>query len=175
MKRLSMNMNFWLKALNLLFLVGMLIAFDQVTKYLSASHLVYHQPLKITSFLNFTLTFNSGVSFGTFAGYGIAGKYVLSVIAVVFSIVLTRWYFKTDSILQALAFIHIIGGAIGNLIDRMRFGHVIDFIDFHWGAYHPFIFNMADVFINIGVLCLILDSVLEFWHKKNNMTKEVTE
>ena len=107
---------------------------------------------------NITLVHNEGVSFGLF-GDGSA-RWMLSVFSVVVAGVLGWWALKSDRRLLVSAIGLIMGGAIGNVIDRIRFGFVVDFIDFSGTGFFPWVFNVADSAITVGVILLILDSVL---------------
>jgi len=107
---------------------------------------------------NITLVHNEGVSFGLF-GDGSA-RWMLSVFSVVVAGVLGWWALKADRRLLVSAIGLIMGGAIGNVIDRIRFGFVVDFLDFSGTGFFPWVFNVADSAITIGVVLLILDSVL---------------
>ncbi len=105
-----------------------------------------------------TLVHNEGVSFGLF-GDGSA-RWMLSVFSVAVAGILGWWAIKADRRLLVTAIGMIMGGAIGNVIDRIRFGWVVDFLDFSGTGFFPWVFNVADSAITIGVILLILDSVL---------------
>jgi len=107
---------------------------------------------------NFTWVENRGVSFGLF-GDGSA-RWMLSLFSVVVAGILGWWALKADRRLLVTAIGLIMGGAIGNVIDRIRFGFVVDFLDFSGTGFFPWVFNVADSAITIGVILLILDSVL---------------
>ena len=108
--------------------------------------------------LNFTYVLNTGVSFGLFGGG--AGRWILSVFSIVVAIALGIWALRANRLLLVSAIGLIMGGAIGNAIDRIRFGGVVDFIDFSGTGLFPWIFNIADSGITVGVVLLILDSFL---------------
>lgn len=107
---------------------------------------------------NLTWVENRGVSFGLF-GDGSA-RWMLSLFSVVVAGILGWWALKADRRLLVTAIGLIMGGAIGNVIDRIRFGFVVDFLDFSGTGFFPWVFNVADSAITIGVILLILDSVL---------------
>ena len=114
--------------------------------------------IELSSIFNLTMTWNRGVSFGAFQADGLArwGLFiVIGAIAIGFSI----WLFRAERRLTALALAMVVGGAVGNLIDRARFGAVVDFLDFS-GLYFPWIFNVADASISVGAAVLLLDQVL---------------
>lgn len=107
---------------------------------------------------NLTYVENTGVSFGLFGGG--AARWALSVFSVVVAGALAWWATKADRRLLIAAIGLVMGGAIGNAIDRIRFGYVVDFIDFSGTGVFPWVFNVADSAITVGVILLILDSVL---------------
>lgn len=108
----------------------------------------------------FRITFvaNDGVSFGLFGGG--AGRWVLSVFSIAVAGFLGWWALKADRRLLITAIGLVIGGAVGNVIDRIRFGFVVDFLDFSGTGVFPWVFNVADSAITVGVILLILDSLL---------------
>jgi signal peptidase II len=108
----------------------------------------------------FDLTFvrNYGASFGLLAG-GTASRIILSAIAIAVSAALIAWLARIDRKILAAAVALIVGGAVGNLVDRLRFGYVVDFLDFS-GLYFPWVFNLADASINVGVGLILLDAWL---------------
>ncbi|HYC96637.1 signal peptidase II [Brevundimonas sp.] len=109
-------------------------------------------------FFNITLVHNEGVSFGLF-GDGSA-RWMLSAFSLVVAGVLGWWALKADRRLLVTSLGLIMGGAIGNVIDRIRFGFVVDFLNFEGTGFFPWVFNVADSAITLGVILLILDSVL---------------
>jgi len=108
--------------------------------------------------LNFSYVENTGVSFGLFGGG--AARWALSVFSVLVAGALAWWALKAQRRTLVAAIGLVIGGAIGNAIDRIRFGYVVDFIDFSGTGVFPWVFNIADSAITIGVLLLILDTVM---------------
>tara|TARA_B100001769_G_scaffold167004_1_gene131421 strand:- start:312 stop:803 length:492 start_codon:yes stop_codon:yes gene_type:complete len=122
--------------------------------------------IKITSFLNLVLVWNSGVGFGLFSfeeniAYNIITFFVLLVIILIFYLSL-----KTNDI-KFYFYLIIIGGALGNFFDRILYSAVPDFIDFHIGNFHWFVFNIADIFITVGIICLIIAEIM--------LNKEINE
>jgi signal peptidase II len=114
----------------------------------------------LTSFFNLTLTYNRGISFGILNQGGAVNALVLSLVAAAIVVVLLFWLSRVVSPLLAVAIGLIIGGAIGNVIDRIRLGAVVDFLDFHVGPWHWPAFNLADSAICIGVAAMLLDGLL---------------
>ncbi|HEY0928020.1 signal peptidase II [Brevundimonas sp.] len=137
------------------------VILDQLTKAWIMSGLdlmeVGRVPV-LAPIFNFTWVENRGVSFGLF-GDGSA-RWVLSVFSVVVAAGLGWWALKADRRLLITAIGLIMGGAIGNVIDRIRFGYVVDFLDFSGTGVFPWVFNIADSAITVGVILLIIDSLL---------------
>ena len=119
----------------------------------------------INSYLNLYLIWNKGIAFGLFSFEENLIYNLISSIILIISIVLIVMIIKSEGI-KKYSLISILGGAFGNLFDRIYYSAVPDFIDLHINGFHWFIFNVADVFITIGVFCLILDEL--FFYKKNN-------
>lgn len=115
--------------------------------------------IEILSFFNLVLVWNKGISFGIFGG-GSLPPWLLAAIALAVTLALAIWLRKAETRLLALAIGLVIGGALGNVIDRFRFGAVADFLDFHWGAYHWPAFNLADAAISVGAVILLMDALL---------------
>ena len=111
--------------------------------------------------LNLTMVWNRGVTFGLLTGLGSGGHVLLALIALAVVVALWFWLRRAESKVVAVAIGAITGGAIGNVIDRVRYGAVVDFIDAHintrWGDIHWYVFNVADAAIVCGVAALILD------------------
>ena len=133
---------------------------DVISKWVILDHVM--QPprtIEVTGFFNLVMVWNPGVSFGLFGGSGEVGRWVLSVLALAISAFLLNWLRQLDRRLPALAIGMVIGGAIGNVIDRVRFGAVADFLDFHALGYHWPAFNIADSAITVGVALLVIDQL----------------
>lgn len=144
-----------------LLLILVLITADQVTKIKISIDMMNsnYETVKVTPFLNIVYVRNTGISFGFLNEGGIIQRWVLTVFAAFVGVFLTISSMFSNKILFKLALVFISAGAIGNAIDRLYFGGVIDFIDFfiyniHWPA-----FNLADTFIFTGVVFLIIDSL----------------
>ena len=141
-------------------LAGAVIALDQITKWLILdAFLPDPAPVEVLPFFNLVLTWNPGVSFGMFGGLGDLGPWILTGFAVVIAAVMGRWMVKTDGIWTALGLSLLIGGALGNVVDRVRFGAVVDFLDFHVSGYHWPAFNVADSAITVGAAVLIIEAL----------------
>ena len=132
---------------------------DQLSKWIIVAH-VMNPPIQIelTPFFNLILTYNQGVSFGMFSNGTEEGKWILVSVALVILGFLTRWLFQSPRLFNVITLGLIIGGAMGNVIDRVMVGAVVDFLDFHAFGYHWPTFNVADTAISIGAIGLILES-----------------
>jgi len=115
----------------------------------------------ITSFLNIYLIWNEGIAFGLFSSESKNIYNFITVLIIIINLFIIYILFKLNDI-RKIFFLIILGGSLGNLYDRLMYNAVPDFIDFHVGNLHWFIFNPADIFISIGVVCLIL---VEFFSK----------
>lgn len=129
-------------------------------RYLDAAMLgQWRQPIEVTGFFNLTTVWNRGVSFGMLAHSAEWGRWGLVALSVVISIGLLSWLWRCGKPLLASALGLIVGGALGNVVDRAVYGAVYDFLDFHAFGYHWPSFNVADSAISIGVLLLLLDGL----------------
>jgi len=138
----------------------LIIAIDQLTKKIAYQSLLGHPPIDALPVLQWALVFNKGAAFGMFNDAGGFQHYFFSGVAVVVSIVLLVWIWRAcvDSALLTTGLTLVLAGAIGNLIDRLRFQFVIDFIYFHYQDWYFPAFNIADSAITIGAILLIADS-----------------
>jgi signal peptidase II len=141
----------------LLVAVGILVA-DQISK-LFFLDLMQQNPggIVVTPFFNLVMVWNTGVSFGLLSEDSASRSWTLIAVSFAVMIWLGWWLWRAHSALVAVALGMIIGGAIGNVIDRYRFGAVFDFLDFHAFGWHWPAFNVADSGIVIGVLLLLAD------------------
>jgi signal peptidase II len=132
---------------------------DQATKAWALNGWFFPpRTIEVTSFFNLVAVWNSGVSFGLLANHSEAMPYILTGFAIVVSLGLTVWLLRVQSRLLEVGLGLVIGGALGNVIDRLRFQAVVDFIDLHAAGYHWPAFNVADAAVTIGVSLLLLDS-----------------
>jgi lipoprotein signal peptidase len=109
--------------------------------------------------LDLTMVWNRGVTFGLFSGDGAWNHVILGVIAAAIAVFLLRWMARAENRLTALALGAVVGGAIGNVIDRFRFGAVVDFVDTYAWGWHWYVFNVADAAIVCGVIALVADAL----------------
>ena len=138
----------------------LVLLLDQATKWLML--LVVMAPpriIEVTGFFNLVLAWNTGVSFSAFAGSGPAGRWILVGVAVVICGFVLAWMGRTQRRLLIAGFAVIVGGALGNVIDRLIHGAVVDFLDFHLASWHWPAFNLADTAITLGVVAIIADSL----------------
>ena len=145
---------------NIYFLILMLIIIllDQFSKMKILGYMLSHsEELTLLPFLNFTLVFNSGVAFGIFSGFGQVVPHIFSLIGLLFGFGLISWAIITKKHYYAMTLIS--AGALGNAIDRIRLGVVIDFIDVYWKNLHWPAFNIADIYISIGIIMIIANMV----------------
>lgn len=143
------------KSTRIVVLVAVIVAFDQLTKFIVDRSMPLHHSIPIIEgFFSLTYVRNTGAAFGIFAGSAELFRrpflILVSVVAIGFIVVMLKRLRDSEKwLVTALAF--VLGGAIGNLIDRVLYGEVIDFLDCFWGSYHWPAFNVADSFITVGV------------------------
>jgi len=147
-----------------LWISGLVIAFDQLSKLWIERTMVHGETFVVLPVLDIVRAHNSGAAFSFLADAGGWQRWAFSVLAVGVSIALVFWLRKLALVTHALlagGLALILGGAIGNVIDRIEHGYVVDFVHVHWGsAYFP-AFNVADAAISIGAALVILDALLE--------------
>ncbi len=137
-----------------------IIIADQISKTVMVNWLDLYESVPVLPFFNLTLAHNFGAAFSFLAGAGGWQRWFFVVLAVVISAVLIIWMRRLAQTakLEAISLALIIGGAIGNVIDRLIYGYVIDFLDVYAGSYHWPAFNIADSAICVGAVLLIIDS-----------------
>ena len=143
----------------------LVIVLDQATKYLAEALLVMHRPISVLPSLNLMLTYNTGAAFSFLADAGGWQRWFFLSLGLIVSIGLVAWLYrlKPEEKRLAAALALILGGAIGNLIDRVWLGQVIDFIQLYYGHWYWPAFNIADSAITLGATLLVLDS---FWSRE---------
>lgn len=143
---------------------AVILVLDQLTKWVALEQLLDPPRLiEVTPFLNVVLGFNTGVSFGLLENDSVYGPWLLSGAALLVVAVLVVWAARSDSRAEAASFGAIAGGAVGNIVDRLRQGAVTDFIDLHAFGWHWPTFNVADIGITGGVGLLLLSGL---WPRK---------
>jgi signal peptidase II len=146
-------------------LVAGAVALDQWIKYLVETRLAMHEMVEVVPFLALYRTYNTGVAFSMLSSFGDTGLIVVSLAVIAFVLYLasrssgTQWLARTG-------FALVIGGAIGNLIDRAVYGHVIDYILFHTPVWSFAVFNLADAFITVGAAMVLLEEFIG-WRRQS--------
>ncbi|NQV54716.1 MAG: signal peptidase II [Rhodospirillales bacterium] len=153
-----------------LVLAALAVVIDQTSKWWILA-LVMDPPrvIPVASFFNLVLTWNKGISFGLFNNDNSLNALILSALALAIVVVLVLWLRRAENALIAAGLGLIIGGALGNVIDRTLHGAVVDFLDFSIAGYHWPAFNAADSFISIGAVILIYDSLFSGRPRRNRM------
>lgn len=155
-------------------LIGVLVVFDQLTKWYVSEYFIRegkplglaswlieaperldYREISILPFFNIVMVWNKGVSFGLFNQQSDLGPFLLIGLALIIAVWFMIWLGKSGSVLQQTGLVLVVGGALGNVFDRFRFGAVMDFLDFHAFGYHWPAFNVADSCIVIGVFVLM--------------------
>ena len=145
-----------------LWLSVVVIALDQLSKQLVETSFMLYETLPVVPFFNLTLAYNEGAAFSFLSDQGGWQRWLFSGLALLVTVVLIIWLSRLRSErLLAASLSLVIGGAVGNLIDRILFGHVIDFLDVYYGQMHWPAFNVADSAITLGVILMFLDAFLE--------------
>ncbi|MES9988706.1 MAG: signal peptidase II [Candidatus Thiodiazotropha endolucinida] len=145
-----------------LWLSLLVILLDQSTKQLAESTLTLYESVSVLPFFDLTLLYNKGAAFSFLSDQGGWQRWFFIVLAIVVCIVLVGWLWrlKRDELWIAVALSLIIGGAIGNVIDRILFGQVIDFLHFHYQQHYFPAFNVADSAITVGVIIMLYDALV---------------
>lgn len=147
-------------ALRRLALIALLVfVLDQATKLLVRLVIEPVPPIEVTGFFNLVLAYNRGVSFSLFTTDHGLGPYIFAALSIAIVSLLIWWVRRDPRPLHVLAAGMIVGGALGNVLDRLYLGAVVDFLDFHLGGYHWPAFNLADSGIVLGAVALVLDGL----------------
>jgi signal peptidase II len=148
-----------------LWLSALVIVLDQLSKAWIINHFAFGESIAVLSVFNLVLAHNTGAAFSFLNDAGGMQRWLFSIIAIVASAWII-WLLRKHrgQVLFALALSMILGGALGNLIDRLAYGYVVDFLSFHWDEHYFPAFNLADSAITCGAFLLILDSFKERKH-----------
>ena len=140
-------------------LSALVIILDQLSKFAISSHFIYGESMFVTSFFNLVLAHNQGAAFSFLNDAGGWQRWMFSAIALVASVWII-WLLRKHGEQKLFCFgmAMILGGALGNLIDRVAYGYVVDFLQFHWNEYYFPAFNLADSAITCGAALLLWDS-----------------
>ena len=155
-----LNKKFFINFFIILFIFGL----DRISKF----YVIFQNEKNLSSnlftskFLNINLIWNDGIAFGLFSFDERIYYNILTVLILIITLIIF-WMITRTKGLEKLAFLMIFGGSLGNIFDRIFYSSVPDFIDFHFNNFHWFIFNVADIFITLGVIMLIM---LEIFKKK---------
>ena len=145
-----------------LFIIIIIFFLDRVSKYFILEYfkIFGQQDFALTSFLNFNLVWNDGIAFGLLQlNNGLF--YNLITILIISILFIVTWFAYNSTGLNKISYLMIIGGGAGNIFDRIYYGSVIDFIDLNYENFHWFIFNVADMFITLGILILIISEFVK--------------
>ena len=154
------------RVIEILLIIIFLVLIDQCMKIFISKMMLNNrfEDMQLLPFLNIVFVRNTGVSFGMFSEWGILGRYFFSIFSIVVGSFLILLAIFSDTKLFRISLGLISSGALGNAIDRVYFGGVIDFIDFFIYNFHWPAFNLADIFITVGVIFLLFDNI---FYKKN--------
>jgi signal peptidase II len=151
-----------LKATRRLFLIILILTFllDQASKFwvFYGLDIAVNQPIEVTSFFNFILVWNRGISYGLFQQSSELGRWILTAFKLIAGLGLSIWAWRAQEKNLSLGLGLIAGGAFGNAVDRILYGAVLDFAHFFWGKLSWYVFNIADAAIVVGVAVLLYDS-----------------
>ena len=153
------------------------VVIDQLTKYIASNSLTMFQPVAVMPMFNWTLMHNTGAAFSFLADQSGWQRWFFAAVAVIVSIVLFVWIKRLEQHekWQAIALALILGGAVGNVIDRLWLGYVIDFIQVYYEQWYWPAFNVADSAIVIGVGMIIIESLREYRDEKKLEKKQVNK
>ncbi|MCO6414537.1 MAG: lipoprotein signal peptidase [Thiogranum sp.] len=142
-------------------LSALIVVLDQITKLIAVQQLVYGQPLPVLPSFNLTLMYNPGAAFSFLSDASGWQRWFFVAVSSIASVLLVWWLHKLKSgqWLLALALALVLGGAVGNLIDRLWLGHVVDFIQLYYRSFYWPAFNVADSAISVGAVLLIWDAL----------------
>ena len=147
-----------------LLIISTIFFLDRISKFyvILKSETNLSSNLFTSKFLNINLIWNEGIAFGLFSFDEKSHYDLMTVVIILITLIILWFIIKTENI-EKLAFLMVFSGALGNIFDRLYYTSVPDFIDIHVGDFHWFIFNVADIFISLGIIILI---TLEFYPKK---------
>ena len=146
------------KKIYLFIFVLVFFTIDRISKILILKNLLNNSlsEIYLNSFLNFSLVWNSGIGFGILQIEPNIFYSIISIIITAINLILIYWMLTSSNYLESIFISIILGGALGNLFDRYYYSSVPDFIDLHYESFHWFTFNIADIFITIGIIGLII-------------------
>ena len=142
------------------FIIVIIFSIDRLSK-IYILNITGEVDIYINSFLSFFLTWNTGIGFGLFSFEQSTTYNFITALIVIINLMIIYLIFKSKDI-RTYFFLIILGGSLGNLFDRIYYSAVPDFIDLNYNGYHWFIFNVADIFITFGIICLIFVELLNY-------------
>ena len=144
------------KKIIIFYIAALIFTLDRLSKYfiLKLSNSVEEFNIPVTSFLNFNLVWNNGIAFGLFSFNEQFYYNIITLVIIIITLIILFFAIKSAGV-ERIGFSMIFGGSLGNIFDRLYYSAVVDFIDFHINNIHWFIFNIADIFISLGVIILI--------------------
>jgi signal peptidase II len=153
-----------------LWLSFVVVILDQLTKFVASTSLILYKPVAVMPMFNWTLMHNTGAAFSFLHDAGGWQRWFFALIAIVVSTVIFLWIkrLQQHEKWQAIALAMIMGGAIGNVIDRLWLGYVVDFIQVYYQQWYWPAFNVADSAISVGVAIIIIDAIREARKSKNS-------
>jgi signal peptidase II len=162
----DMGKNMLKKNIFYFFFILFIFILDRISKLwiISIFNLENNLEIKISSFINLNLIWNKGIAFGLFS-YGEKFEYNLLTGLIIMIIAIVFWMIIKTKGFEKYGFLMILGGALGNIFDRLYYSAVPDFIDIYYKNFHWFVFNVADIFITVGVLMLIINEITIKNHK----------
>jgi len=150
-----------------LYLTTFTALIDQVSKWWLVNYVLTPIPFyRVNDYFNLRLNWNKGITFGLFNDFAQYMPYILSTVAFLILLLLANWLRRAETLLAALGLGLVMGGAVGNVIDRLHYGSVVDFLDFHYADAHWYTFNLADSAIVCGVTLLLLENWLSKRQKR---------
>ncbi len=153
-----------------LWITLLVVIADQSSKFLASAYLELHDPVSLLPSLNFTLAHNTGAAFSFLSSASGWQRWFFVVLALVVSVMIMVWMkrLQGQEKLSGIALALILGGALGNVWDRIQLGYVVDFIDFYYQSWHFPVFNLADSAITLGAILLIIDTFLASRGQREN-------
>tara|TARA_Y100000590_G_scaffold426417_1_gene535482 strand:+ start:1142 stop:1627 length:486 start_codon:yes stop_codon:yes gene_type:complete len=151
------------KIISYFLIILLIFLLDRISKIyiLNIAELSGNVDIYVNSFLNFILVWNKGVGFGLLSFEQSTIYNLITILIIIINLVIIYLVIKTKN-LRVYFFLFILGGSFGNLFDRLYYAAVPDFIDINYKGYHWFVFNVADIFITIGIICLIIAELLNY-------------
>tara|TARA_Y100001970_G_C14144199_1_gene808900 strand:- start:139 stop:612 length:474 start_codon:yes stop_codon:yes gene_type:complete len=151
------------KIIKCLIIFTLIFILDRVSKFLILNYVSTYGEIDIhvNNFLNLYLVWNTGIGFGLFSSNSILVYNLITALIFIINCIIIYIIYSEKNV-KSYLFALILGGSVGNMFDRLYYSAVPDFIDFNFKGYHWFIFNVADIFITLGIICLILAELINY-------------